>query len=190
MGSFLFSYYLFPRVLKFFLRIFLSWCSILIFWRCYFKILWAKFKFSPICYVCLFCCFSVFVLDSAFISRPAVLNVCVRPNYCPSFWFFFLRFYLFIHEKHRERGRDIGKGRSRLPAGNLMWDLIPGPWDHDLSQRQTLNHWATQAPFILVLNSLQAHERLTSQLLCDLFWPVGMWTEMMCMSSSLPTRYM
>ena len=25
-----------------------------------------------------------------------------------------------------------------------MWDLIPGPWDHDLSQRQILNHWATQ----------------------------------------------
>ena len=25
-----------------------------------------------------------------------------------------------------------------------MWDLIPGPWDHDLRQRQTLNHWATQ----------------------------------------------
>ena len=27
----------------------------------------------------------------------------------------FLRFYLFIHERHTERGRDIGRGRSRLP---------------------------------------------------------------------------
>ena len=25
-----------------------------------------------------------------------------------------------------------------------MQDSIPGPWDHDLSQRQTLNHWTTQ----------------------------------------------
>ena len=39
-----------------------------------------------------------------------------------------------------ERGRDIGTGRSRLPAGSLMWDSIPGPWDHDLSQRETLNY--------------------------------------------------
>ena len=49
---------------------------------------------------------------------------------------FFLRFYLFIHERHRERGRD----RSRLPARSQMQDLIPGPPDHDLSQRQSLNH--------------------------------------------------
>ena len=60
--------------------------------------------------------------------------------------FFFLRFYLFIHERHRERkrGRDTGKGKSRLPAGSLMWDPIPGPRDHNLSWRQMLNHWATQ----------------------------------------------
>ena len=38
-----------------------------------------------------------------------------------------LRFYLFIHERHRERGRDIGRGRSRLPVGSLMQDSIPGP---------------------------------------------------------------
>ena len=42
---------------------------------------------------------------------------------------FFLRFYLFTLERHikRERGRDIGRGRSRLPARNLMWDLISDP---------------------------------------------------------------
>ena len=39
-----------------------------------------------------------------------------------------------------ESGRDTGRGRSRLLAGNLMWDSIPGPQDHDLSGRQTLNH--------------------------------------------------
>ena len=54
--------------------------------------------------------------------------------------FFFLRFYLFIHERYRESGRDIGRGRIRLAAGNPMWDSIPGPWDHDLGQRQMLNH--------------------------------------------------
>ena len=35
-----------------------------------------------------------------------------------------------------ERGRDISRGRSRLPTGSLMWDSIPAFWDHDLSQRQ------------------------------------------------------
>ena len=39
----------------------------------------------------------------------------------------------------RERDRDIGRGRSRLPVGRLMGDMIPGPEDHHLSQK-TLNH--------------------------------------------------
>ena len=30
-------------------------------------------------------------------------------------------------ERERERGRDIGRGRSRLHAGSPIWDLIPGP---------------------------------------------------------------
>ena len=36
-------------------------------------------------------------------------------------------------------GRDTGRGRSRLYAGNLMRDLIPGLQDHTLDQRQALN---------------------------------------------------
>ena len=52
---------------------------------------------------------------------------------------FFLRLYLFIHERHREGDRDTGRGRSRLPTGSPMWDLIPGPQDPDLSRRQALN---------------------------------------------------
>ena len=59
---------------------------------------------------------------------------------------FFLRFYLFIHERHTERGRNIGRERSRIPTGSLMQDLIPGTWDHVLNQRQMLNQWATQVP--------------------------------------------
>ena len=31
-----------------------------------------------------------------------------------------------------ERGRDTGRGRSRLHAASLMWDSIPGPQDHAL----------------------------------------------------------
>ena len=45
-----------------------------------------------------------------------------------------------------ERGRDTGRGRSRISAGSLTWDSISGPQDHTLSQRQMLNHWATQIP--------------------------------------------
>ena len=61
--------------------------------------------------------------------------------------FFFKRFYLFIHGRHTERGRDIiGRGRSRLPVWNMMQDLIPGPQDHNLRQRQMLNYWANQVP--------------------------------------------
>ena len=44
----------------------------------------------------------------------------------------FLKLYLFINEKHRERGRDTGRGRSRLHAGSPMWDPIPGLQDHAL----------------------------------------------------------
>ena len=50
---------------------------------------------------------------------------------------FFLRFYLFIHRDiERERGRDTGKGRSRLHAESLTWDLILGLQDHALGWRQ------------------------------------------------------
>ena len=60
---------------------------------------------------------------------------------CCVLFCFVLRFYLFIHGRHTERGRR----RSRLLAGSLMQNSIPGPWDHDLSQGQMLNCWATQA---------------------------------------------
>ena len=33
----------------------------------------------------------------------------------------------------RDRGRDTGRRRGRLPAGSPMWDSIPGPWDPNLS---------------------------------------------------------
>ena len=48
--------------------------------------------------------------------------------------------YLFIRDTERERGRDTGRGRSRLPAEIPMWDSIPGPRRSRLDQRQMLNH--------------------------------------------------
>ena len=58
-------------------------------------------------------------------------------KFCIIIYFYF---YLFIHEKHTERGRDIGREGSRLRAGSPMWDSVPGLQDDVLSQRQMLNH--------------------------------------------------
>ena len=51
------------------------------------------------------------------------------------YFLFFYRFCLFMRDtqRHTERDRDTGKGRSRLPAGSWMRDSIPGPRDHALS---------------------------------------------------------
>ena len=57
----------------------------------------------------------------------------------PLFYFIFFKI-LSIYSWETQRGRDIGRRRSMLPRGSLMQDLIPGPWNHDLSQRQMLNH--------------------------------------------------
>ena len=67
------------------------------------------------------------------------------------FFNLFLRFYLFIHETHTERGWDTGRGRSRLHAGSLMWESIPGLQDHTLGGRQALNHRATEVSFLLLI---------------------------------------
>ena len=54
-----------------------------------------------------------------------------------------------MRDTHTEA--ETGRGRSRLPVGSPMWDSIPGPQDQDLSQTQTLNHWATWMPLNWVL---------------------------------------
>ena len=69
-------------------------------------------------------------------------------------FFFFFRFYLFIHERDTERGRDTGRGKSRLCARSPMRDLIPGPQDHALSWKQMLNHWAIQASLLYFLKEI------------------------------------
>ena len=38
--------------------------------------------------------------------------------------------YLLMRDTERERGRDPGRGRSRLHAGSPTWDSIPGLQNH------------------------------------------------------------
>ena len=64
---------------------------------------------------------------------------------CFIFYLFYLfifkdLFFLLMIDTQRERGRDTGRGRSRLHAGTPMWHSITGLWDHALSQKQTLNN--------------------------------------------------
>ena len=43
-------------------------------------------------------------------------------------------------ERERQRHRQREKQAPRGIGGMLMRDLVPGPWDHALSRRQSLNH--------------------------------------------------
>ena len=47
---------------------------------------------------------------------------------------FLKMFYLFIHEGHKKKGRDISRGRSRVPAG---------PQRQPKADAQKLNHQAS-----------------------------------------------
>ena len=56
---------------------------------------------------------------------------------------FFLRFYLFIHEKQRERGRDTGRGKKQAPCrepnvGHV--GLHPGSPGSGPGLKEVLNH--------------------------------------------------
>ncbi|XP_059274515.1 zinc finger protein 736-like [Mustela nigripes] len=54
--------------------------------------------------------------------------------------------YLFVRERasgseHRQTEWKQSQREKQAPCGarSLMWDSIPGRWDHDLSRRQLLN---------------------------------------------------
>ena len=74
------------------------------------------------------------------VEQSKHLRVILRPTSIEKCWF-----YLFISEwvhEHNQSERQREEGRKKqtlLWAGSLMWGLIPGPWDHDLSWRQMLN---------------------------------------------------
>ena len=67
------------------------------------------------------------------------------------------------------RGRDIGRGRSRLLAGSLMQNSIPRPQDHDLNQRQMLQHSNPGIPkfFMFVLSLITYSDCIRSGHMCD-----------------------
>ena len=90
------------------------------------------------------CLIYTVVINRTWLSSLVICFTCISRY--QTIKLFFFKDFIYSWVTQRERGRDTGRGRSRLPAGNPMLDLIPQPWDHDLSQRQMLNHWATQVP--------------------------------------------
>ena len=62
------------------------------------------------------------------------LSIQQNPYEC-----FVFKDFIYLFMRHRERGRDVGRRRSRRPMGTHsipmtpVWDSIPGPRDHDLS---------------------------------------------------------
>ncbi|XP_073747638.1 transmembrane protein 156 isoform X2 [Callorhinus ursinus] len=50
------------------------------------------------------------------------------------------RNFIYLFMRDREREREAEREAGSQGAGSPMRDLIPGPWDNDLSPRQTLNH--------------------------------------------------
>lgn len=73
-------------------------------------------------------------------------------NFLLIVFFFFLRRYLFIWVRAGAEEGAEGEGETEQ---RLMWDSIPGPWEHDLSQREMLN-WLCHsgAPFYLFFQVL------------------------------------
>ena len=57
----------------------------------------------------------------------------------------FLKNILFIYSWETQREAETeAEEEKQAPCRSLLQDWIPGLQDHDLGQRQMLNHWATQ----------------------------------------------
>ena len=105
-------------------------------------------KFSILCYLILVVYFILFFIVSFYL-----MELSISSSMFPSFLirtfntlFYFLKIlFIYSWETQRKRQRH-NRGRSRLPVESLIHNSIPGPQDHELSQRQMLNHWATQVP--------------------------------------------
>ena len=90
--------------------------------------------------------FWIFVLLDCFVSLSQGLQLYE----CHSFFvlhlaiFFFLRFYLFIHGRHRERKRQRHRQREKQ-APRREPDVGPDPWSPGSHPglKEALNRWAT-----------------------------------------------
>ena len=67
------------------------------------------------------------------------------PHLSPAVLSFFKDCVYIFMRTHRERQRHRQR-EKKAPLRSLMQDSIPGPWDHDLSQRQPLSQSVTQVP--------------------------------------------
>ena len=71
-----------------------------------------------------------------------VLKIIVHHRFV---WVFFKKILYISLTERVSPSRGSGRQRERekqAPHGAgspMMWDSIPGPWDHDLSQKQMLN---------------------------------------------------
>ena len=108
-----------------------------------------QFEFHTQCRTCLgfSFLFSLFLLPAFSFSLSLSLCKINKPlkNSSESWYTEVCSFLkiLFIYSWETEWGEG-GRGRSRLLAGSLMRDSIPGFQVHTLGRRQALNHWATQ----------------------------------------------
>lgn len=75
------------------------------------------------------------------------------------FFFFFLKDFIYLwkrvqaHENEHKSGEGLREMQTPHWAGSLMWDSIPGPWNHDLNWRRMPNrmsHPGTQNSFLSV----------------------------------------
>ena len=55
--------------------------------------------------------------------------------------------FIYSWKTQREKGKDIGRGRSRLQAGSLMWESIPRTGIMPKADTQLLSHQASQIFF-------------------------------------------
>ena len=96
----------------------------------------------------------ILIVDHVFLLLFLPCNLWIDAKHCELYLVslascisFFLSFFeiLFIHERHRERQRHRQR-EKQAPCGDCDAGLNPRTWDHNLSWRQMLNHWATQVP--------------------------------------------
>ena len=76
------------------------------------------------------------------------------PQFSKMFFSFFKILLIYLRERESTQRERETEEQKHTPcwARSLMWDSIPGPWDHDLSRRQMLN-WLSH-PSALRLSDL------------------------------------